>query len=77
MIVRPQVPMWWLGDAVVVVAELDAVVVVVELRVPMRGQGVSVGWSWTTMRGRDAVVPKGGTCVIWLKVGNGVATGAE
>ena len=37
LIVRPQVPMWWLGDAVVVVVELDAVVVVAGLKVPMRG----------------------------------------
>ena len=58
-----------LGDTVGVVLELDTVLVVAELRVSMRGQGASVEWLRATTRLR--------TRVIWLKVGDGVATGAE
>ena len=59
----------WLGDAVGLVLELDAVVVDAESRVPMRGKCVSVGWSQVTTQVR--------THAIWLKVGDWVATGAE
>ena len=68
-IMRPQGSIQWFGDTVGVVPALGAVVVVAKLRVPMRGQCVSVGWS----RGTTLVR----TRVIWLKVGDGVGTGVE
>ena len=69
MAVLPPVSTQRLGDAVGLVLELDAVVVGAGSRVPMRGQCVSVGWSQVTTQVRAHA--------IWLKVGNGVATGAK
>ena len=69
MAVLPLASTQRLGDAVGLVLELDAVVMGVGSRVPMRGQCVSVGWLQVTTQVR--------THATWLKVDNGVATGAE
>ena len=67
--VLPPLSTQQLGDTVGLVLELHAVVVGARLRVPMRGQCVSVGWLQVTTQVR--------VYAIWLKVGDGVTTGAE